>query len=375
MAIRASLLLILLLAAVGLPQEPSVTKALAQVKADSLVDDSWYGLYLRGKNVGSMSLVAVLTSGSAGGLERPPTYFVVDGDLTVTLRTEFALDGESGSVQEHVRMNLKEPAFSAAQLNRSADGEQRIQLRYMPKGSETIDVRIDQRSWSSPRGDSFGHAMRITFARALSRSGTSRYTLDEVVPDEEKVRPVDVIIDDTPDGRRVRFVPQDDADDVWEMIVAPDGTLTSMRHLLQPGLIYLRAKDEAEAKVDRPGAGLPPAASPRGVVLQYLRAFVRADAAKLEPTIDWPALHEALGAQDIGQDVDAFRRSFLDGLAAAQEELGLTSDDVEDLGLGLEEQVTPDGLRAVVTIPGEPDRVRLGRETRDAPWRIRDLAE
>lgn len=370
MAIRMALLLILL-ACLGRAQEPpSLEEVLRGTDPHTLADEAWYGLYLRGKGVGSLQVVARPADAPLRTRYWP---------LGVTVVGSHSLEGEV-RVREDGQVD-RDPLLCLGAFSRSAT-EGREQT------SESVDFKREEREVLIRRHDDpsrrlplparptfVGLIGRIVFARALAKAGPASHTLDEVVPADVITRAVDVIIDDTSDGRRVRFVPRDDAEDAWELIVAPDGTLTSMRHLLYPGLIYLRAKDEAEAKADRPGAGLPPPASPRGVVLEYLRALVRADAAKLAPTIDWPALHAALGASDLGQDVEAFERSFLDGLARAQEELGLSPDDVEDLGLGLEEQVTPDGLRAVVTIPGEPDRVRLGRASRDAPWRITSLVE
>lgn len=356
----------LLLAAPVAAQEaaPTTRALLADVAPADLVGESWHGLYLNGKSIGTLAVSLTL-----------------EGDeLRGRLASTFTLAGVTLSLTE---VGTFGPGWTPRRLKQTTqEGDDPPEEVTVERKGDLLQVVMGERTWSHAPGEAhvvIGQLGRVVLARALlrARAPAGQYGADELTLEDERATALDVRVAPDPvrpGARRVSLVPRDDPGGAWEALVGPDGALESLSRSAEPGLVYLRAKDEAAARLDRPDAGVPPG-SPRAVVLEYLRGLVLADAARVEGAIDWPALHQALGAADTGQDVDAFKRAFLEGLERARAELDLGPDDVEALAPAMVEELAKDGATAWVTIPGEDHRVRLGRTGPDGAWRIHTMID
>lgn len=341
----------------------ALDEVLAPVQVAELAGETWFGLHRHGESVGTLRLTLV-ADGAA---------------LRARVVSVYTLEGVAARLEEEARLEGPTAPTRLRQTAREGDGppEEVVAER---RGEELVVQEGEHRWRAQGPQQVLGQAGRLVLALALQRAGAppGRYETSELSLEQERARPLEVRVEALPDrpaARRVVFAPRADPADAWEVVVGPEGALEMLGRRGDPGLVYLRARDEAHARADRPGAGEPPAGSPRAVVLEYLRGLVRGDAARVEATVDWPALFAALGAADVHPDVDAFRRAFLAGLARAGAEMELGADDIDALGPSLTETVAEDGVRAWVTIPGEDHRVKLGRAGTDGPWRIHSLVE
>lgn len=345
------------------PAPPSLAEELAAVRPADLAGEAWFGLYHHGKSVGTLHLsVAPEASG-----------------LKVRVRTSFTLGGVQASLEEEARLASPLSPRRLRQVTR--EGEQPPAEVVVEREGDGLVVRTGEHRWRVGPADAVvvGPSSRLVLARALQQAGVTlgRHEAQELSLEQERLRPLEVRLEalpGRPGARRVTLTPVADPAEAWTFDVDAEGRIESFGRRAEPGLVYLRAADEADARRDRPELGQPPAGSPRAVVLEYLRGLVRGDPARVEAAINWPALYESLGAADVHSDVAAFKRSFLEGLPRAAEEMDLDPDDVEALGPTLGETLSPDGARAWVTIPGEDHRVRLGRAS-GGEWKIQALID
>jgi hypothetical protein len=365
-------------AATCLADDDPLSKLLASLEPkDARVQGrSVYGIHVGRRSVGVLVVeVAPTTSGTA-------SYHALARGA-IDLEEERSAVGEEGLLDRGLA-----PVSLEEREREGASHEPPPVVRQVTRATEGWSLARPQLGKAEPvlvhptRPLVHGLAARHALLRALDPKAKATLVAQDV--DAESGAPRDIIIDvaglpeTAPDekplwpvtwkvgakGEAWRFLLDSDAE--------PAKRVVRFARADRDGPTWDLAKDEASARADLPAAPRPPAGSPRACVLDYLEACERRDAKKLDPVIDWPALHRKLAEPT--ERLEEWKKRFLERFATDVDEDHAHGPSAAELIPRLREEPVREGaLDAIVRIEGETGVFKLIRDETDKPWRIVEL--
>lgn len=337
-------------------RDPLAARLPDPVPSERVGGTRWFGVYDRlGRSVGTLSLAV---AANAQG-------------YTARLQASYRFrGGEPVEVWEQLRLGADLAWRELRQSSR--EGEKAPQSGFKLTRSETgCEGRDEQGEWQvalkRPPLAGLAHILlvaelvtpakgRLELARLGPRDEPSQPRWLEAKAREGKDEGVEVVI-----GREVGKELRG-----WRLLRDKEGRLIRGEPSGWEGITLQAAKDEADAKRDRP---VVPPGSARAVVLEFLLAIAEGKGPEAAKRVDWASFQRNSGDADPKQDPSAFRTQVLNRILRASGELEVES--VERMASQLSEREHAKGGR-VVTLPGEG----MGFVLEDRPphgWRIVDL--
>lgn len=343
------------------PVEASLEKALQGVKPKDprLVGDRWFGLYLRGKSLGTLQL-------TVHGRDRYGFH--------ATLVSKYRLGTSKVSLKETlvVDQGLRLLSYTREQ-SEGSDPVTVVKLTQQKGGqSWTFEAREEKekplgRTLRSKGWLVFGFAHRLLLAQVLDPSRRAKYRAVEPSPEGKHLRALSLVMKPSKrGGASLRLIPP--GGEGWLLrLRGKSGRVVAAYDLGHPDLAFLRAKDAADARANRP-IRLPYApGSARSVALELMRGLVRGDGKRVGATIDWPTFFKNMDGEG---ELKAFKARFLERVGALKQELDIDPLELERVAPRLSVEKLKDGRRRV-RVPGESTRFLLAKVGK--AWRVVDL--
>lgn len=338
-------------------RDPLAARLPDPLPKERLSETRWFGVYDRlGRSVGTLSLAVAAN----------------DQGYTARLLARYRFrGGEPVEVWEQLRLG---PDLSLRELRQTAreGGEKAPRAGFkLTRGEAGCEGHDEQGKWpvelSHPPLAGVAHTLLVA---ELVTPAKGRLELTRLGPRDEpaQARWLEATTRKDPkDGVEVvigREVGQELRG--WRLLRDAQGRLTRGEPAGWEGITLQAAKDEADAKRDRP---VVPPGTARAAVLEFLLAIAAGEAEAAAKLVDWPTFQRNAGEAGPKQDPAAFRKQVLNRILRASGELEVES--VERLASQLSERERAEGGR-VVKVPGEG----MGFVLEDRPphgWRIVDL--
>jgi hypothetical protein len=358
--------LLVALLALLLPGLPALAQAppadpLTKPSTARLSGEAWFGLFRRGKSLGTLNVR--ITKG-------------VRSEIEVRVVARFKLAKKALRLEESTTLAADLTLERCVQIQQ--EGTQPPERVEVTRSGKVYKVSVRQgeekpevSTCKPSRRLVFGIAQRYVLARACDPTTGKVASLSQLVPGEEEALSLELSARPIPEQKRlfvVRISPPETSPrktQGWRYR-RRGSRVEAMVALDHGGLVFSAAKDEAEAKRDRPVPVIDPA-SPRGVVLKALKALLAGDAKAAEAAFDWARLYKSLEGEG---GLKAWKALFLERLSGMPREFQADGNLEESLAKASVEVVGKAKRR--VSVPGEGLRFVLERRG-TGPWRVVDF--